>query len=216
MEWSGRGETRDGSLVQESLSLRDRVAQNPVPYQACALALILLGLVCLSFGMHDSGLMPALEQRPEQGFCCWRDHPIPFYAGDPCECPAEHRGDYPCPPQGCSQGPDTWQRGPGTPTNTKEFCTSNIGAGSWCPSDRKAFPVNEASTSFCCWRDHPVPGYWGDPCNCPAEHRGDYTCPQDGCTDSTGAKWQRGSKAPFANEENYCRSMSNIAAWCPG
>lgn len=224
MAWFGRNKPADEPLEplesldpQEGPSLRDRVAQNPVPYQICALAVFLLGLICLSTGMHQGGLMPTVAQRPEQGFCCWRDHPVPFFAGDPCDCPVEHRGDFPCPPQGCSQGPDTWQRGPGTPTNTKEFCSQFLGAASWCPSDRKALPPPAASSaSFCCWRDHPVPGYWGDPCNCPAEHRGDYHCPKDGCSDSSGAKWQRGPAAPWANEEAYCQSLSKIAAWCAG
>ncbi|CAK9030705.1 unnamed protein product [Durusdinium trenchii] len=164
------------------------------------------------------GEVPSLAQRPEAGFCCWRDHPSPFYGGDPCECPNEHRGDFPCPPEGCRQGLDVWQRGPGTPTNGKDFCLKYLDVAGWCPSDRPALPPApvETATGFCCWRDHPVPAYWGNPCNCPLEHRGDYNCPQDGCTDSTGAKWKRGNAAPYANQEHFCKSMPNIAAWCAG
>ncbi len=39
---------------EEGPSLRDRVAQNPVPYQICALAVFLLGLICLSTGTLSS------------------------------------------------------------------------------------------------------------------------------------------------------------------
>ncbi|CAJ1337703.1 unnamed protein product [Effrenium voratum] len=206
---------------KEPPTMRERIAENPVPFQVLSCVLIVMGLSFVGCGMHRRDPIPELwVERPSEGFCCWRDKPSPFYAGDPCACPREHRGDFPCPPEGCSEeGQGTWQRGAGTSANGKEFCHRFLEVASWCPSDRPQTPAPSAASpqvpaGFCCWRDHPVPGYWGEACDCPDQHRGDYHCPEDGCTDSTGARWKRGPSAPFANVESYCKSLPQIAAWC--
>ena len=182
----------------------------------------------MNYGFSAQTLRTSLMvDRSEEGFCCWRQNPAPFYAGDPCACPTEHRGDYSCPPDGCTDGNEIWQRGPGTESNTKAFCHQFVEVASWCPSARSfSSPLSPAAApagtpaptpapGFCCYRDHPAPGYYGEPCGCPTEHRGDYTCPEEGCTDSTGARWRRGETAPFANTQAYCSSMDSTAAWCP-
>eukprot|EP00440_Ansanella_granifera_P039167 gb/GFBE01042492.1/.p1 GENE.gb/GFBE01042492.1/~~gb/GFBE01042492.1/.p1 ORF type:complete len:1231 (+),score=164.15 gb/GFBE01042492.1/:1-3693(+) len=178
----------------------------------------------------------------DKGFCCWRDHPRPFYAGDPCDCPLEHRGYFNCPPQGCSDGTGSvWKRGSAFPmANKKLFCFDPRFAriAGWCHGRESPTPIprplpvvhlepvttqapvhqitGQEDSGFCCWRDHPRPFYLGDPCDCPMEHRGYFNCPVQGCTDGSGVHWKRGLGFPLANEKQFCLDLrfSHIAAWC--
>lgn len=183
---------------------------------------------------------------PQKGFCCWRDHPIPFYTGDPCDCPPKHRGDFHCPPEGCTdKSLAVWKRG--SFANHYHVCVSKAGISAWCSASRHprhrsrrkhvhlskhephvhhATAHNSAASAqpkhapaldgFCCWRDHPLPYYSGDPCVCPMQHRGYYECPPGGCQDEFGATWKRGSTFPLGNTQGFCQDPKNthIASWC--
>eukprot|EP00931_Biecheleriopsis_adriatica_P064873 TRINITY_DN39551_c0_g1_i1.p1 TRINITY_DN39551_c0_g1~~TRINITY_DN39551_c0_g1_i1.p1 ORF type:complete len:219 (+),score=28.35 TRINITY_DN39551_c0_g1_i1:51-707(+) len=192
-----------------------------------AWVLVISGLLCFAMGVHQMMSQGEIA-RPATGFCCWRDHPLPYFGGDPCACPVDHRGDYNCPSGGCSDSSGaTWQRGAGTPSNDKSLCRANPNVAGWCPADKAEpaaasapvpapapAPVPAPVKGFCCWRDHPIPNYAGDACQCPSEHRGDYNgCPAGTCTDASGITWQRGPGTQ-ANTETFCNTYPAIADWC--
>lgn len=213
----------DADLPQEKDSFL-----GSVPRWICLGAWIfgILAVICVGTAAHilfgRSVVAPGLSV----GFCCWRDHPIPFYGGDPCSCPEEHRGDYACPEEGCTDSTGFhWQRGSGKKSNDPIMCHEAV-TGAWCPGlsaarpatppAKPSGPLHPSSKGFCCWRDHPLPAYSGDACLCPVANRGDYECPPEGCTDASGQKWQRGSAAPRTNQEAYCKSLPSLASWCAG
>ncbi|CAJ1456493.1 unnamed protein product [Effrenium voratum] len=109
--------------------MRERIAENPVPFQVLSCVLIVMGLSFVGCGMHRRDPIPELwVERPSEGFCCWRDKPSPFYAGDPCACPREHRGDFPCPPEGCSE---ERVRAPGNGGLARQPTARNSATASW-------------------------------------------------------------------------------------
>eukprot|EP00439_Symbiodinium_sp_Y106_P004379 s3185_g1.t1 len=104
------------------MNLPDYVAKNPVPFQLAAVLLTVAGMVLIHLGSSGAALRTLAVAREATGFCCWRQHPSPYFGGDPCTCPPEHRGDFTCPPEGCTDGTAIWKRGPGTESNSKAYC----------------------------------------------------------------------------------------------